>query len=106
MNERRACQVRDEMSTTRDLVFALGDFARFVPPLRARGLREGGVSVARFANGELHLALDAPPAGRDRVVLGAVAPPDDRLLTTLLLGAGSLLAEALGEPPRPRPTSE
>ena len=99
MNDRRAGGVKDEVSTTRGLVFALGDLARFVPPLLARGFREAGVTVARFANGELHLALDAPPAGQDCVVLGAVAPPDDRLLTTLLLchtlrkdGAGRIVA--------------
>ncbi len=99
MNDRRARDARDEMSTTRGLVFALGDLARFVPPLLARGFREAGVSIARFANGELHLALDTPPAGQDCVVLGAIAPPDDRLLSTLLLchtlrkdGAGRIVA--------------
>jgi len=50
------------------------------------GLEIGGSAISRFSNGELHVDLDAVPAGYDCVVLGAVAPPDEHLLSTLLLG--------------------
>jgi ribose-phosphate pyrophosphokinase len=49
------------------------------------GLELRGATIGRFANGELHVELDAASAGRDCVVLGAVAPPDEHLLATLLL---------------------
>jgi ribose-phosphate pyrophosphokinase len=49
------------------------------------GLEEGGLVIGRFANGELHIELDTAPAAQDCVVLGAVAPPDEHLLSTLLL---------------------
>ena len=49
------------------------------------GIERGGSAVRRFANGELHVELEAAPAGRDCIVLGAVAPPDEHLLSTLLL---------------------
>jgi ribose-phosphate pyrophosphokinase len=49
------------------------------------GAERGRFGVGRFANQELHLELETDPAGRDAVVLGAVAPPDEHLLTTLLL---------------------
>jgi ribose-phosphate pyrophosphokinase len=49
------------------------------------GLEEGGSAIGRFPNGELHVDLDMAPADRDCVVLGAVAPPDEHLLSTLLL---------------------
>lgn len=48
-------------------------------------VERGRVTVGRFANQELHLELATDPAGRDAVVLGAVAPPDADLLVTLLL---------------------
>jgi ribose-phosphate pyrophosphokinase len=50
------------------------------------GLDAGTATVGRFSNGELHVSLDAAPGGRGCVVLGAVAPPDEHLLSTLLLG--------------------
>jgi ribose-phosphate pyrophosphokinase len=44
-----------------------------------------GCAVARFPNGELHVRLDAVPRGAVALLLGAVAPPDHQLLSTLLL---------------------
>ena len=58
------------------LAAALGDLAR---------VERGHASVGRFANQELHVEVDTAPAGRDCLVLGAVAPPDAQLLATLLL---------------------
>jgi ribose-phosphate pyrophosphokinase len=49
------------------------------------GIEQGGSVISRFPNGELHIELDAVPARRDCIVLGAVAPPDENLLSTLLL---------------------
>jgi ribose-phosphate pyrophosphokinase len=49
------------------------------------GVETAGAAIGRFANGELHVELDAAPAGRDCIVLGAVAPPDEHLLATLLV---------------------
>ncbi|MBI2160384.1 MAG: ribose-phosphate pyrophosphokinase [Candidatus Rokubacteria bacterium] len=49
------------------------------------GLERGRVAVSRFANQELHAALETDPAGHACVVLGAVAPPDEHMLATLLL---------------------
>jgi ribose-phosphate pyrophosphokinase len=50
------------------------------------GIERAGSAIGRFPNGELHVELEAAPAGRDCLVLGAVAPPDEHLLSTLLLG--------------------
>jgi ribose-phosphate pyrophosphokinase len=62
-------------------------------------IEAGGSAISRFSNGELHVELEAAPAGRDCIVLGAVAPPDEHLLSTLLLshtlrkeGAGRITA--------------
>ncbi len=52
---------------------------------RLTGIERGGAAISRFSNGELHVELDAAPAGRHCGVLGAVAPPDEQLLSTLLL---------------------
>jgi ribose-phosphate pyrophosphokinase len=49
------------------------------------GIEQGGSVISRFSNGELHVELDAASARRDCIVLGAVAPPDEHLLSTLLL---------------------
>lgn len=45
----------------------------------------GRSTVARFSNGELYLHVDTPVAGRLCAVLGSLAPPDERLLSVLLL---------------------
>jgi len=48
-------------------------------------LRTGGFQVARYDNGELHAALHTPVAFEHCVVLGSIAPPDEQLLSALLL---------------------
>jgi ribose-phosphate pyrophosphokinase len=62
-------------------------------------VEEGRVQIDRFANGELYARLGTPVADRVAVLLGAVAPPDEDLLATLLLahtlareGARSVMA--------------
>lgn len=41
--------------------------------------------VARFENGELHVDVQTPVASEDCFVLGSLAPPDEQLLSVLLL---------------------
>ncbi len=49
------------------------------------GLPQGHAVVGRFPSGELRATLETPVAGRPCLLLGAVAPPDEDLLGTLLL---------------------
>jgi ribose-phosphate pyrophosphokinase len=49
------------------------------------GIEEQAAAIRRFPNDELHIELETAPSGRSCVVLGAVAPPDEQLLSTLLL---------------------
>jgi ribose-phosphate pyrophosphokinase len=48
-------------------------------------LRAGDWSAARFPNGELRITLASSVRGEDAFVLGALTPPDERMLTLLLL---------------------
>ena len=48
-------------------------------------VKRGHFSIGRFANGELHVTVETPPSGGPCLVLGSVAPPDEELLSTLLL---------------------
>lgn len=48
-------------------------------------LAPGRFEIERFENGELHLNLQTPVAGQDCFLLGSVAPPDEQLLSTLLV---------------------
>jgi ribose-phosphate pyrophosphokinase len=68
------------------VLYALPVHRRLAAALQELACIERGNSViSRFPNGELHVELDAAPARRDCIVLGAVAPPDEHLLSTLLL---------------------
>ena len=48
-------------------------------------LQSGHFLLGRFSNGELFVHLDTAVTGKDCVVLGSIAPPDERLLSMLLL---------------------
>jgi len=48
-------------------------------------LQPGRFRRARFSNGEMFAELDTAVAGQDCVVLGSITPPDEHLLSTLLL---------------------
>ena len=50
------------------------------------GLRIGEFQVARFDNGELYAVVHTPVAFKDCVVLGSIAPPDEQLLSILMVG--------------------
>jgi len=62
-------------------------------------LRIGELELARFENGELHATVHTSVAFEHCIVLGSIAPPDEQLLSALLLahtlkkeGAGKLTA--------------
>ena len=48
-------------------------------------LQRGTFRISRFENGELHVHVEAPVIGQHCVVLGSIAPPDEQLLSALLL---------------------
>ena len=58
-------------------------------------LRAGQSQVARYDNGELHAVVNSPAAFEHCVVLGSIAPPDEQLLSALLL-ADTLKKEGAG----------
>lgn len=45
----------------------------------------GHFCLERFPNQELHAALQTVVASAECLILGTLAPPDERLLSTLLL---------------------
>jgi ribose-phosphate pyrophosphokinase len=49
------------------------------------GIRVGQFTIDRFPNQELHAALQTNVASEECVILGTIAPPDEQLLSTLLL---------------------
>ena len=69
------------------IIFALPDHS----PLLPRELSERsapalwGCKFARFPNGELYVRIGTPVAGRVCAVLGSLAPPDEQMLSVLLL---------------------
>jgi ribose-phosphate pyrophosphokinase len=48
-------------------------------------LTVGRFRASRYENGELHLDLQTPVAKQRCLILGSIAPPDEQLLSTLLL---------------------
>jgi ribose-phosphate pyrophosphokinase len=48
-------------------------------------LKSGRARVARYDNGELHISLHTPVKAEHCLILGSVAPPDEQLLSVLLL---------------------
>jgi ribose-phosphate pyrophosphokinase len=68
------------------ILFALPFFEDLARDLAGvADLERGLCSIARFPNDEIHVELATTPAGQDCVVLGSIAPPDERMLSTLLL---------------------
>ena len=62
---------------------------------QSAGAAPGLYCVTRFDNGELHLRLRTTVAREHCVILGSLAPPDDRMLAALLL-AHTLRRKARG----------
>ena len=67
------------------MLFVFPAYERLALGLDLPVLERGRFSVRRFPNQELCIDLDAIPTGRSCVILGSVAPPDEYLLSTLLL---------------------
>ena len=69
------------------IIFPLPDHRALLP----RGVTgdsnpaSGNSTFARFANGELHLRIESPVATRACAVLGSLAPPDEQMLSVLLM---------------------
>jgi len=63
---------------------------------RVPALKTGWFKISRFENGEMHLDVQTPIRGEHCVILGSVSPPDEQLLSTLLL-AHTLKKEGAGE---------
>jgi ribose-phosphate pyrophosphokinase len=61
----------------------LQDFARQL--LRVGSVQAGQFTVARFANQELYVRVEGPVLSKNCVILGTIAPPDERLLAVTLL---------------------
>ncbi len=62
-------------------------------------LQQGKFRITRFDNGELHAHVETPVSAEPCMVLGSIAPPDEQLLSALLLthtlkkeGAGQVTA--------------
>lgn len=69
------------------LLFSLPHFERLGSILEELArLRHGRCTIDRFSNQELHAAIHTPVADTECLVLGSTAPPDENLLSTLLLG--------------------
>lgn len=60
------------------VALALPGFDYLLPE---RYAKQGGVTVARFPNGELSLGIDARVDGEPCVLLGSVTPPDEQMFT-------------------------
>jgi ribose-phosphate pyrophosphokinase len=68
-------------------IYAAPAFAAIAEELRVRaGVDLGTWQARRFANGERYIEVDEAARGAICVALGSIIPPDDHLLTALLLG--------------------
>jgi ribose-phosphate pyrophosphokinase len=69
------------------IIFPLAEHRRLLPDeLDERSVPAlGSCAFSRFSNGELHVRTGSPVAGRVCAVLGSLAPPDEQILSVLLL---------------------
>lgn len=69
------------------VLFALKKYEALGAELKSASpaLRIGEFELARFENGELHATVHTSVAFEHCTVLGSIAPPDEQLLSTLLL---------------------
>jgi ribose-phosphate pyrophosphokinase len=63
---------------------------------KATGLTSGQFRATRFENGELHIDIHTPVRNEDCFILGSIAPPDEQMLSALLL-AHTLKKEGAGK---------
>lgn len=69
------------------ILFAFEQYADIALVLESavKSTQPGAFRIARFENGELHVQVETPVAGQHCVLLGSIAPPDEQLLSALLL---------------------
>lgn len=80
------------------ILFASSGFESVAQALRERisRLQPGQFAPGRFDNGELKIEVETPVKGEPCFVLASIAPPDARLVSTLLL-AHTLRKEGAGQ---------
>lgn len=68
------------------LLFVFPAYAKLGSELAASlGLQLGHFSIDRFSNQEVHAAIESSVVNEECLLLGTIAPPDEQLLSTLLL---------------------
>ncbi len=69
------------------ILFAVEQYADMALELKNSlgRLEPGAFQIARFENGELHAHVETPVTAQSCLVLGSIAPPDEQLLSVLLL---------------------
>lgn len=68
------------------ILFSYPEYENIAQQLRTIGSVEvGRFNVGRYANQELHASIEASVSGEVCVIVGTIAPPDERLLSVLLL---------------------
>lgn len=68
------------------IIFSLPVYDKLAGQLaRKARARRGAFTAARFADNELWLSLKAKVKNQDCVIIGSFTPPDEQILTTLLL---------------------
>jgi len=60
-----------------------GDIARQLQTIPS--LHSGEFTIARFENQELHASVQGSVSGENCLILGSIAPPDDQMLSLMLL---------------------
>lgn len=68
------------------LLFHFTDYDEMASALLQRScLTDGRFAVKRYANQELYVTVPTPVSGKDCMILGSVAPPDEQMLSVMLL---------------------
>jgi ribose-phosphate pyrophosphokinase len=68
------------------LLFHFNDYRAMACALLERScLRDGRFAVNRYANQELYVTVPVAVSGQNCMILGSVAPPDEQMLSVLLL---------------------
>lgn len=71
------------------VLFAFDAFGPMADRLRnlVPELKNGKFQLSRFENGEMHLDIHSPVREDECLILGSISPPDEQLLSTLLLAS-------------------
>jgi hypothetical protein len=79
-----AASLQERWGSTRMIAFTFADYEHLIEPL-GRVAAKGNFEINRFTNGELFARIRTPVRLAHCVVLGSIAPPDERLLSLALL---------------------